>query len=281
MNNTSNVTVVIPCYNDGLYIMEALHSILNQTLKADEIIIVDDGSDIETKRVLERIKYDEATIIYQENQGVCKARNNAIKLARTDYILNLDADDYFESTFIEKAVEVLNNNQDVAAVGSLVKTLKNDVLDKEIKKPLGGSARDFIVKNNGLASSMFRKECWEQVSGYDEKMVNGYEDWEFWISILKHNWKMHIIQEPLFVYRIKPQSRDQKALKEHDFLLRRYIFLKHKELYLEHFEFYASELLRQNSIFRNNENKVKNSIDFRIGNIIAAPIRFLKKIIKK
>lgn len=281
MNLKSNVTVIIPCYNDGLYIMQALHSILNQTLKAENVIIVDDGSDKETKKVLERIKYDKVTIIYQENQGVSKARNNAIKLAQTDYILNLDADDYFELTFIEKAVEVLNNNQDVAAVGSLVKTLRNDVLDKEIKKPLGGSARDFIVKNNGLASSMFRKECWQQVSGYDEKMVNGYEDWEFWISILKHNWKMYIIQEPLFVYRIKPQSRDQKALKEHDFLLRKYIFLKHKELYLEHFEFYASELLRQNSIFRSNENKAKKTLDFRIGSLILSPVRLLKRMVKK
>lgn len=281
MSAKSNVTVVIPCYNDGLYIMEALRSILNQTLKADKIIIVDDGSGQETKKVLETIKYDDVTIVYQENQGVCKARNNAIELAQTDYILNLDADDYFESTFIEKAVDVLNHNQTVAAVGSLVKILRDGVFDEEIKSPLGGTVKNFIVKNNGLASSMFRKKCWKLVSGYDERMVNGYEDWEFWIAILKQNWEMHILQEPLFIYRMKPQSRDQKALSSFDFELRKYIFLKHIELYREHFEFYAVELLRQNSLFRNNENKLKKTIDFRIGNLILKPIRFLKKMIKK
>ncbi len=281
MNVVSNVTVVIPCYNDGLYILEALHSILNQTLKADQIIIVDDGSGQETKKVLETIKDENVTIIYQENQGVCKARNNAIAQAQTDYILNLDADDYFEPTFIEKAVKILNNEPEVAAVGCLVKTLKNNTFEKEIKRPLGGDARDFIIKNSGLASSMFRKKCWQLVSGYDEKMINGYEDWEFWIAMLKHNWKMNIIQEPLFIYRIKPQSRDQKALINHDFSLRKYIFQKHKEFYLEHFEFYSTELLRQNAIFRQNENKLKNSVEFKIGNTILAPIRFLKKIIKK
>ncbi|QSW87485.1 glycosyltransferase family 2 protein [Flavobacterium endoglycinae] len=281
MSAKSNVTVIIPCYNDGLYIMQALNSVLNQTVKADKIIIVDDGSNQETKKVLEKIKNDEVTIIYQENQGVCKARNNAIQLAETDYILNLDADDYFEPTFIEKAIDILNHNQEIAVVGCLVKTLTNNRIDTEIKKPLGGVVKDFIVKNNGIASSLFRKQCWEQVSGYDENMKNGYEDWEFWIAILKHNWKMHIIQEPLFVYRIKPQSRDQKAAAQHDFNLKKYIFLKHKELFEEHFEFYALELLRQNSIFRTNKNKHKNSIDFKIGNAIFEPIRFLKKIIKK
>lgn len=281
MNVVSNVTVVIPCYNDGLYILEALHSILNQTLKADKIIIVDDGSRQETKKVLETIKDDNVIIIYQENQGVCKARNNAIELAQTDYILNLDADDYFEPTFIEKAVKILNDELEVAAVGCWVRILTNKVFGKDIKKPSGGSITNFILINNGIASSLFRKKCWEQVSGYDEKMANGYEDWEFWIAILKRNWKMIIIQEPLFVYRVKKQSRDQKALINHDFNLRQYIFQKHKELYLDHFEFYSTELLRQNAAFRKNENKVKRSIDFKIGSIILTPIRFLKKIIKK
>ncbi|WP_433833673.1 glycosyltransferase family A protein [Flavobacterium anhuiense] len=277
----SNVTVIIPCYNDGLYVMEALDSILNQTLKADKIIIVDDGSERETRKVLESIDHENVTIIYQENQGVCKTRNNAIQLAETDYILNLDADDYFEATFIEKAVEVLNNNTKVAAVGSWVKILKNNVLEKEIKKPYGGSVKDFIIINNGIASSMFRRKCWEMVSGYDAEMQNGYEDWEFWISILKHNYEMVILQEPLYTYRQKMQSRNKSALNKYDYDLRKYIFVKHKELYKEHFEYYSLELLRKNSIFSRNQNKAKETIDYRIGNLILRPIRFLKRIIKK
>ncbi|WP_347052911.1 glycosyltransferase family A protein [Flavobacterium olei] len=281
MNGVSNVTVVIPCYNDGLYIMEALHSILNQTLKADKIIIIDDGSGQETKKILKTIQYNNVEIIYQENQGVCTARNNAIELAETDYILNLDADDYFDHNFIEKAVEVLNNNDKIAAVGCWVKILKNKVLDKEIKKPAGGSVKDFIVVNNGIASSMFRKKCWEMVSGYDIEMLNGYEDWEFWIAILKHNYEMAILQEPLFTYRQKMQSRNKSALNKYDYDLRKYIFFKHKELYEEYFEFYSLELLRKNSIFNRNENKVKQTPDFRIGNLILSPVRFLKRMIKK
>ena len=124
MEIKSNVTVIIPCYNDGKFIIEAVNSILNQTLKADKIIIVDDGSNAETKKVLKKINSNNVEIIYQENLGVCKARNRGVNLATTDYILTLDADDYFEPTFIEKSVEILNNNSNTGIVGCYAKLLK-------------------------------------------------------------------------------------------------------------------------------------------------------------
>ena len=281
INNSvvSNVTVIIPCFNDGKYIIEALQSLYVQTVLPERIIIVDDGSDAATKKVLKNIKYSSVEIIYQENKGVSNARNTGINLATTNYILTLDADDYFEPTFIEKSVEILNNNSNTGIVGCYAKLLKYDEAKPEIGKPLGGKARDFLIKNNGLASSMFRKECWEQVSGYDENMTNGYEDWEFWLSVLRNNWVMYIIPEVQYNYRIKKKSRDTVALQEYDFELRAYIFSKHKELYKEHFYFYATELIRQNSILRNNVNKVNKSIDYKIGKLFLIPMRFFKRIV--
>lgn len=281
MNFTSNVTVIIPCYNDGKFIIEAVNSILNQTLKAEKIIIIDDGSDAETKNILKKINSNNVEIIYQENLGVCKARNRGINLATTDYILTLDADDYFEPTFIEKSVQILNNNSNIGIVGCFYRALKENIIEKEIIKPLGGKARDFLNKNNGLASSLFRKKCWVQVSGYDEKMTNGYEDWDFWMAILKNDWEMYIIPEVLFIYRIKKKSRDQTALKEFDLELKKYIFLKHKQIFLDNYEFYTIELLRQNSLLRNNISKTKNSIEFNLGKFILKPFRFFKnKVVK-
>lgn len=279
MEIKSNVTVIIPCYNDGKYIIQALNSVLNQTLKAERIIIIDDGSDLKTKNVLKTIINDKVEIIFQENKGVSNARNRGINIATTDYILTLDADDYFEPTFIEKSVEILNDNSNTGIVGCYAKLLKYDKVKPEIGKPLGGKARDFLIKNNGLASSMFRKKCWKQVSGYDENMTNGYEDWEFWLSVLQNNWVMIIIPEVQYNYRIKKKSRDTVALQAYDFELREYIFLKHKELYKEHFDFYCTELIRQNSILRNNVNKVNKSIDYKIGKLFLIPMRFFKRIV--
>lgn len=280
MEIKSNVTVIIPCYNDGIYIIEAVNSILNQTLKADKIIIVDDGSNAETKKVLEKIKHARLEIIYQENKGVSNARNKAIAVAKTDYILNLDADDYFEPSFIEKAVDVLNNNNQIVAVSSYCRSFNNEKTI-EIIKPLGGKLKDFIVINNGRASSMFLKKSWEAVGGFDEKMHEGYEDWEFWIAILEQEGTMHIIKEVLSHYRIKNTSRDQKAMENHDFELRKYIFLKHKASYERYMDFYIFQLLQQNSLLRNTIYKGKNSIDFNLGKFILKPFRFIKnKVVK-
>lgn len=279
-NSNSNVTAIIPCYNDGGYIMQALKSLYNQTLLPEKIIIVDDGSNETTRNVLKKIEHASVQIVYQNNKGVSNARNTAISLAKTDYILNLDADDYYEPTFIEHALKILDNNTNVAAVCALVKILRGNKFEKEIKKPLGGVVKNFIVTNNGVSGSMFRKKCWIEVSGFDENMKNGYEDWEFWIAVLKQNWTMHIIQEPLFVYRIKKQSRDKTAVKDYDFELKKYIFTKHKDLYQKYFEFYCSELLRRNSLLKNKLLKVENSPEIKLGIILTKPLRFLKRLFK-
>lgn len=273
----SNVTVIIPCYNDGQYIMEALQSIYNQTLLPEKIIIVDDGSDESTKKILTAINHPLVQIVYQENKGVSAARNRAIAMAQTDYIVNLDADDYYEPTFFEKAVAIFHQDQKVVAVSSYCRIFKAQKTI-EIIEPHGGSLKNFIIKNQSRASAMFTKKAWLTVGGFDEKMKEGYEDWEFWIAILKLGGTIHVIKEVLSHYRIKKVSRDQNALKKHDFDLRNYIFLKHKEVYHEHLDFYIGELLRQNSLLRNSVHKAKNSVDYSIGSIILKPLRRIKKI---
>ncbi|UFH35716.1 glycosyltransferase family 2 protein [Flavobacterium acetivorans] len=261
--------------------MEALESILNQTVKADEIIIVDDGSGEETIKILKTISSPNVQIIYQENKGVSSARNRAISLAKTDYILNLDADDSFEPTFIEKAVQVLNENENIGVVGCWYKVFGNKERNNNIIKPLGGNVRNFLVKNNALGTSMFRRKCWEVISGFDENMLYGYEDWDFWISILKDNWEMYIINEVLFNYRIKNTSRDQTAEKIHDYEIKKYIFLKHKELYFNSFEGYALQLLENNSALNQKNKQLKKSFTYKIGTLMMNPLRIFNVIINR
>lgn len=274
---SSNVTVIIPCYNDGQYIMEALQSLYYQTLLPEKIIIVDDGSNIDTKKILSTINHSLVQIVYQENKGVSAARNLAISLAQTDYIVNLDADDYFEATFIEKAIAVLNQDQEVVAVSSYHHVF-NGASTIEIVNPLGGKLKDFIVKNNCSSNTMFRKKAWLTVGGFDEKMKEGYEDWEFWIAILKQGGSIHILKEVLSHYRIKAVSRDQNALKKYDFELRKYIYYKHKGVYEANLDFYILQLLRQNSLLRNSIYKAKSSKEYIIGKFILEPLRTIKKI---
>ncbi|AUC77992.1 glycosyltransferase family 2 protein [Nonlabens sp. MB-3u-79] len=274
----SDVTVIIPCYNDGLYITQAIDSVLHQTVLPEKIIIVDDGSQQETKDILKSLDNPLIQLVFQNNQGVAIARNNAIELAETRHILSLDADDHFEPTFIEKALIILQKDKETAAVCCFYQKHRSNKFIEDVIEPLGGGVTNFLVKNNGIASGMFRRSCWKKVGGYDTNFKNGYEDWEFWISILKNNGKMHIIPEVLFYYRIKNTSRDQVAVAQFDVELRKAIYRKHQDLYLVNSEKVYLQMINQNNKLRNSIVNMQKSKDYRLGSFLLKPLRFVKNL---
>ncbi|WP_396597064.1 glycosyltransferase family 2 protein [Dokdonia sp. R86516] len=279
-NVSNNVTVIIPCYNDGAYVLEALQSIFAQTILPSKIYIVDDGSNIETKGVLRKINNDRVEILYQQNQGVCTARNYGINKATTKYILTLDADDSFENTFIEKSVYILDNITEVGVVCCFYKEFGEGVVNKDIIRPQGRTVTDFLTKNNGVASALFRKECWVEVGGYDTQFKNGYEDWDFWLSILRNSWKMEIIKEPLFNYRKKKSSRDAIAIALYDEELRMKIFKKHKDLYTENLGFILQQMIYKNNIAQDHLEKLQKGREYRLGHSLLLPIKLLKQLVR-
>ncbi len=272
------ITVIIPCYNDGKYILETLNSVLKQTVLPERIIIVDDGSTSETVHILKSIQNELVQVMYQTNQGVCAARNNAITEVETSYVLTLDADDVFEPTFIEKSKPILDQNSSVGVVCCYYTEFGDGAQNKDIIKPSGRTEKDFLVKNNGVASALFRKNCWLGVNGYDENFKNGYEDWDFWLSILSKGWIMEVIKEPLFKYRKKMHSRDMTAVAQFDQELRLQLFEKHKDVYKTHFDTFTSQMIARNSMLQKSLNKSNQSIEFRFGSFIVKPLRGLKQL---
>lgn len=281
MENTKLVSIVIPCYNDKDYIQESVNSALSQSYENTEIIIVDDGSDEATKKVLSRFNHKKIRIITQENKGLSAARNIGIMNANGEYIAALDADDLFESVFLEKAVSILNLDPIIGVVGCFSNYFveKNKVIDRN--RPAGGSIDDFLFCNNTMASSLFRKKCWIDVGGYDEKMKKGYEDWEFWISVTKQNWQVHIIKEFLFNYRKKENSMLQTTNLLYEEENYQYVLNKHKELYIKNFDKTIIFLQKRTLRYKANEIKRLESIDYKIGSIVLKPLRFFKKMILK
>ncbi len=202
---TPLVSVVIPYYNRADTIDDTLYSLKRQTFLNFEVIIVDDGSPEEvSQRKLKAIEKEgyRATFIYQQNQGVAKARNNGIAAAKGKYIVCLDSDDMIESTYIEKMVTVLETNPDISIATSYMSVF-------------GVTAEDFqhvefdpllLYRNNSvITAAMFRKEAWKATTGY--KTGIGYEDWEFWISLAEKGFWGKLVPEPLFRYRTSMQSR--------------------------------------------------------------------------
>jgi hypothetical protein len=242
-----------------------------------EIIIIDDGSEQLTLDLLKTITHPILKIVYQENMGVCHARNRGIELAETEFILTLDADDYFEPTFIEKAVKVLASNDHVAMVCCYYRKFYEDIQSDEVIKPKGGGLNSFLVSNNGIASGLFKKESWESVNGYDNDFKEGYEDWDFNISILVDHKKMYIIEEVLYHYRIKSNSRDKRAFENYDLQLRTKLLEKHKELYRKNSINIIKHFMYTNSMLRMDVVKSKKSIEYRLGAYLLMPFRLIRK----
>lgn len=209
----TKVSVVIPCYNQGQYIDEAVESVLSQTFQDYEIIIVNDGStDDFTNEILKNYNKPKTTVIHTKNQGLSAARNNGIRSSNGEYILPLDADDKIGSDFIQKTIQIIQNDIDIKAVSSYVQ-LFGDFDTKPT--PQGGTIKDFLHYNNTTATSLYRKKDYLSIGGYDESYKSGYEDWDFWLRLLKGGGKIVMIPEFIFFYRKKAESMLIETEKNH------------------------------------------------------------------
>ena len=125
---------------------------------------------------------------------------------------------------------------------------------------------------------MFRKKDCILVGGYDESMRKGFEDWEFYIRVLKSNGIAHVLKEPLFNYRKRNNSTTSRANKNKYDLLQ-YIYTKHKDLYIENYEATISYLLNRTEREEREKIKNKNRIEYKIGFNLLRPIRYIKSLI--
>jgi glycosyltransferase involved in cell wall biosynthesis/molybdenum cofactor biosynthesis enzyme MoaA/tetratricopeptide (TPR) repeat protein len=196
------VSVVIPCFNYGRYLFESVTSVLTQTYRDREVIVVDDGSTDETSEVIERLvaAYSDRDlrVIRQANSGQpAIARNNGIAAARGEYILCVDADDLIAPTMLEECVAVLDADPGVA----IAYTDRRDF--DGVSQIVRAGEYDFArlrYANHLSYCSMFRKEAWEAVGGFRTN-VKGCEDWDFWVAAGARGYFGRRIPEPLFCYR--------------------------------------------------------------------------------
>lgn len=221
------VSIVIPTYNKAQYICETIESAIHQTYPNVEIIVVDDGSEDNTRDVLDAyIKEKKITYYYQNNSGPASARNNGISLADGKYILCLDSDDILDPSYLEKSVPILQQKEDVGVVYTWVKTFGTK---EEIWKCTEFDLLKILTRNQVIVTALFRRVIWETSGGFDTEII-GAEDWEFWIKTALAGWKFHCIPEILFYYRKLPVSRTTESHKNY-YLRAGYIRHKHKNVY--------------------------------------------------
>ncbi|RMA57977.1 glycosyltransferase family 2 protein [Ulvibacter antarcticus] len=272
------VSIIIPCYNDAKYIEQAVASALGQTNVKVEVIVVDDGSNEETKAVLKKLEPKISKLITQTNQGQSSARNTGVETASADFLLMLDSDDYFEASFCEKALKEFQKSSEVKMVTCQANLINEDG-SQQLFNPEGGTVVNFMFKNCALGTSMFRKVDWEACGGYDESMRKGFEDWEFFIRLLKNGGSATVIPEALYTYRKRSDSTTNRANKVR-FDILKYIYLKHKDIYIENYEATISNFLRQNEMLQVSVKNKDITVDAKIGKLLLSPLRFFKKLFK-
>ncbi len=278
MNQNTNiiVTVIVPAYNYANFIGECLDSVLSQTFKSWECIVIDNGSTDNTQEIVKsysnkdgRIKYH-----YTNQKGVSLARNLAVSLSHGTYLLPLDADDKIDPTYLEKAVNIMNQNPEISLVYCNA-ILFGSVNKKWILPDFNYKA--MLIENSIFCSALIKKNEFLAVNGYNVNMVEGFEDWDFWIKYLANNKKVYKLNDILFYYRIKQHSRNSVLDTEKQLRLRTQIYHNHKDIYHQYFS--IPELIYQNYTLSTNYNTLHHSFTYKIGKLLTFPYNFIKKII--
>jgi hypothetical protein len=224
-----DVSVVTPCFDQGVLLVEAIASVERTAPENCELIIVNDGSrELRTLEILDTLKGLGYYIRDQANLGLSAARNAAIALARGRYVLPLDDDNRLRADFIRDAVHVLDADPDVGVVYGD----RHDFgLRTGVERVPELDARKLLEANYIDACAVFRKEIWTECGGYDPSL-SPIEDWELWIQALKRGWRFHHLPYVTFDYRIRPDSLLARAVATlPKGLLDRRLRHKHADLY--------------------------------------------------
>ncbi|MDH1050805.1 glycosyltransferase family A protein [Pseudomonas sp. GD03903] len=229
------VSVIVPCFNYGRFLPQALRSVRRQTLQDIELILVDDGSDDpRTLRVIRRLaRWAGLRVVRQGNSGPGVARNAGIAVAKGRYICCLDADDLLAPDYLEKCVIVLEADSGTRLVHSWMQ-LFGDECRLAKTRDLNVELLRFI--NHLGASAVYHRDDWQAVGGYSIHREQ-HEDWDFWIRLARIGTRGKVLAEPLFYYRRHLAGR-ARAVNGRG--LRAY-----HELSREHPDFFANSLLRR------------------------------------
>ena len=202
----SRVSIIIPTYNYAEYIQKAIDSVLAQTYKNCEIIVVDDGSTDNTQEIIENKYKNKVRYYYQENKGAPAARNKGIKKSKGEYLSFLDADDYLTESSIENRLTVLEQNKSIAWVYSkwlYLDTQGNIIFNAFRDAPFlykdKCKGNVFLAMLGGALictpTVLVRKICVEEIGGFDERLT-ALQDYDLWLRV-SHLYPIEYIDEVL------------------------------------------------------------------------------------
>ena len=205
MSKLYNVSVVIPCFNHGEFLWEAVASVTSIKRNDIELIVVDDGAtDERTRKEIAALVDRGIKVIRQKNQGLAAARNAGINVSQGEYILPLDADNRIRESYLDHGIRILDNNSQTGIVYGDAEFFGT----RTGRWTVGPFQKERLLNWNYIdACAVFRRCIWEQNQGYNGTMpVQGLEDWDFWLGALERGWQFAYVPEILFDYRVSKES---------------------------------------------------------------------------
>lgn len=207
-NNLPLVSVVVPCYNHEKYVKETIESIINQTYKNIELIVIDDGSKDNSVEIIKEMipacekRFTRFEFRNRPNKGLCYTLNEALEWCEGEYFSAIASDDIIRTYKTEEQVKYLEKNQDTIGVFGAVKVLYKNGYEKEIIKKRNSYNFDdiFLHKHNLPApTSLLRLENVKSVGGYREDFI--IEDWAMWLDLTENGGKLDYLNKVFASYR--------------------------------------------------------------------------------
>ena len=235
MPRHDDITVVIPCFNHGNFVLGSVDRALRQRGGPPKVIVVDDGStDEETKRALEELPAG-VELIRQHNAGPAAARNAGFENSTDQLLLMVDADDRLTLDALDTLRPPLEAHPEVGYCYGLMKLIGawSGVLRFPDFDP-------YILLHRSIAGAqlgLVRRACWEDAGGFD-RAIDGYEDWDFCLSALEKGWRGLQIPQVTHEYRKHERSGEEEHRRRYRHVYRQ-LRAKHADLFARRKEFAA------------------------------------------
>ena len=202
-----NISVIIPCYNQAMYVEESIESALSQSYKNLEVVLVDDGSTDNTKEVVSQ--YKEVKYVYQYNQGLGPARNTGIKYSKGKYLVFLDSDDRLLKNAIEIGVNSLNSNKEYPLVYGHVRLIDSEgqFIEQPVQKKIDKDFYLELLKYTfiyTIGSAIIRRNILEELGGFTNKFSPS-ADRDLYFRITR-KYKIYCHDKVVLEYRQHRQS---------------------------------------------------------------------------
>jgi glycosyltransferase involved in cell wall biosynthesis len=212
----TTVSVIIPAYNQGHYLGDAIQSVIDQTYPNFELVVIDDGSTDKTAQVACSFSDPRVHYIHQENRGLSAARNTGILRSSGEFLTFLDSDDMFVADKLETLVNAMQRDPGLGFVaGQAVLIDENGLpLGKVFDTPLPENPIHLLLWNPlHVCSVMLRRE-WQQKVGLFDESLRAYEDWDMWLRLARVGCRMGWVAHPVSFYRFhtRQMTRDKERM---------------------------------------------------------------------